>query len=376
MVQILPAGPSFGSMLGQNLGQGLGAGISKAADFAMEMAMEKAKVANKQKLFQDTMARGRQKAIPEEQKRKLFLDFLPEFENMKRQQSGEDLTPEDLDGIWQNFDQILQAKGMDSEENASESPVDELMRRADAYESIGEHAAASTQLKKAEILEKRSLAERKEGFAREKEAEPKLLEMEDRLRSHETQSMRFDRLEQLFSPEFEEKFPSAPLIGLFTTEGELSPKAASLLSPEAQEAVKLVADEISGAKDSFGARVTNFDLQAYMKKLPTLLNTAEGRRRVLRDLKIINDLNRMHDEGVLDIMEKHGGPGKISLSKAERMYRKQFAPKIKEIREQFVNPEKSKFSDLPSASVYQGRKIVDEETGQEFISDGNEWIPQ
>jgi hypothetical protein len=206
-------------------------------------------------------------------------------------------------------------------------------------------------------------------------AEPKLLEMEQKLESQEQSGMRFDRLQNLFSPELESQFPPSTLAAAFTKDGELRPIAQSLLSPDAQESVKLVTDEIKGAKDTFGSRVTNFDASTYLKTLPNLLNTAEGRRRVLRDLRIINKLNRMHGEGVLEIIDKYGGPSKISISKAERMYKKQNAKKIEEIRKEFINPDKTDFSEMPDASFYKDRELVDEETGQSFISNGKEWIP-
>lgn len=226
------------------------------------------------------------------------------------------------------------------------------------------------------VLSEEARTSEKQRFAREQAAEPKLLEMEDKLRGLDESSMRFERLGELFSPDLEGKFPSSLSAALFTKDGELRPLAAASLSPEAQEATKLVADELKSAKETFGSRVTNFDIQSYMKRLPTLLNSSEGRRRVLRDLQLMNDINRMHHEGVLDVIDRYGGPGKISVSKAERIFKKEFAPKIKELREEFVRPDKKSFSDLPSASNYAGRKMVDEDTGQVFVSDGRNWVPE
>jgi hypothetical protein len=219
-------------------------------------------------------------------------------------------------------------------------------------------------------------AEERSRSKREQAAEPELLKREERLGHLEESGMRFDRLEKLFSPELESKFPSALVTGLFTKDGELRPTAAAMLSPEAQEATKLIADELRGVKDTFGARISNFELQAYMKRLPTLLNTAEGRKRVLRDLKSMNEMNRFHDEKVLDIVDRGGGAGAISLSKAERIFRKEYSGQLKDMREAFINPEKSEFSQLPLPASYAGQKIVDEETGQVFRSDGKNWIPE
>lgn len=211
---------------------------------------------------------------------------------------------------------------------------------------------------------------------RESQAEPQLLETENRLRHLEQSEMRFSRLGELFSPDLEQKFPSNLSVAMFTKDGELRPTAQALLSPEAQESIKLISDELSGAKDTFGARVTNFDLQSYMKRLPTLLNSAEGRRRVLRDLQIMNQISKEHDEGILNIMDRSGGAGSIPLSKAERIYRQENKQRLSELRSEFLNPNKKEFSDIPDASRYSGKRIKDESTGQVFRSNGKEWIPE
>ncbi len=223
--------------------------------------------------------------------------------------------------------------------------------------------------------QKIDLQNRKEQFSREKSSETELLKISDHLSQLKNEKMHFDRLENLFSPQLESKFPPAVLVSAFTKNGELSAFGQSQLSPEAQEAVKLVTDQIKGAKDTFGSRVTNFDAQTYLKTLPNLLNSPEGRRRVLRDLKLINDINQMEAEGVLDIIDREGGQGNISLSKAKRIFAKEFEPKRKELAEEFVNPEKKEFNSPPNAANYTGKRLQDDQ-GKVFISNGKEWVPQ
>lgn len=315
MVLVLPESPSFGQQFARNLGAGVSQGLGQS--------------------FENIAAQRKQKMVMS------LLGMNPE--QAQSQESGQ---------------------GQPTRQSQQDP-----FSRAKAAAVLGEHTLSRVFSEEGKIVEKGRLA-------KEAAAEPKLLEMEDKLRGLEQSGMRFERLSELFSPELEGKFPSALTSAAFTKDGELRPTAAALLSPEAQESVKLVADELSGAKDTFGSRVTNFDLQSYMKRLPTLLNTPDGRRRVLRDLRLMNDINKMHSEGVLDIIDKHGGPGGISVSKAERMFRKDFAPRIKELREQFVNPDKTEFSELPSASMYSGRAVMDPETGQKFRSNGKEWVQE
>lgn len=203
--------------------------------------------------------------------------------------------------------------------------------------------------------------------------EPKLIQMADNLNKLEMEQSRYDRLEQLFSDP--SKFPSSITAAIFSKDGQINDLAYSQLSPEAQEAIKLVIDSTSNIKDTYGSRVTNFDLQTYLKKLPSLLNTQEGKARVLRDLQIMNQLNQMHANGIMEVFEEAGGTDKIPYSTAERIYKKKYGNQEKRLRELFVNPEKKTFSDLPSPFQYLGEKIEDEDTGEMFISDGVEWKP-
>lgn len=213
---------------------------------------------------------------------------------------------------------------------------------------------------------------------RELSTEDKLDKMSEHLENLEMEDMRFARMGEIISPENKDKFPSSLTVALFSKNGELRPAAMSQLSPEAQEFTKLVVDQLSGAKDTFGARVTNFDVQTFMKRLPSLLNTADGRQRILRDLRLINKINTLHDREVLNIVDKAGGSGKISLSKAKAIFRNKFKDEIKSLRKEFINPSKSAFSSMENAdpSIYRGRRGVDEETGQVFISDGKNWVPE
>jgi len=203
--------------------------------------------------------------------------------------------------------------------------------------------------------------------------EPKVMELADTQRKLETEELRYNRLGKLFSDP--SKLPSSLTASLFTKDGNINDIVYSQLTPEAQEAIKLIVDSTSNIKDTYGARITNFDLQTYMKKLPSLLNSSEGKMRVLRDLKVMNQLNQMHAQGIQDIFDEKGGTDKIPYSKAEKLYKEKYGDLEKELKDKFINPEKGVFKDMPDANMYLGRKIKNPETGEIFISDGNEWKP-
>jgi hypothetical protein len=201
--------------------------------------------------------------------------------------------------------------------------------------------------------------------------EPKLSEIATKQRTLQQDAARYDRMQELFQER--DKFPSPLLVGLFSKEGQLNDVAYSLLSPQAQEAVKLIIDSTSGIKDTYGARVTNFDLSTYLKKLPSLLNSAEGRDRVLRDLKIINDVNQAYNRGILDEFDEAGGSDQIPFSVAEKRFDKKHGKEINNFLKEYVNPTKKDFKDRPNPEQYLGKKIEDVDTGEILISDGKTW---
>ncbi len=203
--------------------------------------------------------------------------------------------------------------------------------------------------------------------------EPKLEKIADTERKLDIENARYGRLGELFSDP--SKFPSTITAALFTKEGQINDYAYSQLSPEAQESVKLIIDSTSNIKDTYGARVTNFDLQTYLRKLPSLLNSHEGRQRVLRDLQDLNQINQIYNRGIQDVFNKAGGSDKMPWSEAENKFKKEYGPQLKRMLEDFAHPKQSKFKDRPDPKRFMGKKIKDDETGEIFISDGNQWKP-
>lgn len=59
----------------------------------------------------------------------------------------------------------------------------------------------------------------------------------------------------------------------------------ALLSPESQDFEKMAANFIRNAKSYFGNRVTNLDLEQFLKTIPSLMQSPEGRQRIISNLK-------------------------------------------------------------------------------------------
>lgn len=242
-----------------------------------------------------------------------------------------------------------------------QSSIDELVAR-------GNIAAQKEQARR--LLEQQRTEKRQSAYF--KKNEDKLSELSDKLSTLETEDMQFDRLGELADSG---KLPNNFAVALFSKGGQLNDKAYALLSPEGQEFIKIIVDNTKGIKDTYGARVTNFDLETYLKRLPSLLNSPKGRERVIRDLKVINQINRLESQGILQEFERAGGSDKIAWSQAQARSRKELHDQIQELRNEYVRGGQKEWAALPNAALYKGKRIGDPETGEQLISNGVEWIP-
>jgi hypothetical protein len=125
----------------------------------------------------------------------------------------------------------------------------------------------------------------------------------------------------------------------------INPVSGNLILPaaaseDAQRYVKTINDFTRNAKESYGARVTNFDLQQFMKRLPTLANSEEGRRQIIEQLQILNNINLTHSKALHDTFEQHGGIRNIDYDQAQAMADKKSQKQIENL--------KSKFRDIGS----------------------------
>lgn len=65
-------------------------------------------------------------------------------------------------------------------------------------------------------------------------------------------------------------------------------------SAEENAYIKNLAALAKGAKNTFGSRVTNFDLQQYMQQFPQLWQSPEARAALIDSLIAVNELNSLH----------------------------------------------------------------------------------
>jgi len=142
--------------------------------------------------------------------------------------------------------------------------------------------------------------------------------------------------------------------------GEL--RVPALANKETQLFVKTVNDFTVKAKDTFGARVTNFELQRFMQRLPTLANTEEGRELIIKQMQTINKLNELYHDSLKKVYQ-HYGIGNIDAAQADLI-----AEKLRE------NDEKRLIDDYNSIVLNQ--ELADEERVLVEINGKRGYVPQ
>lgn len=112
-------------------------------------------------------------------------------------------------------------------------------------------------------------------------------------------------------------------------------KLAGAVSPEVQEWVKVASRFQNRAKEAYGSRVTNFDLFTYMKQFPDLLNTYEGRKRILKMMDLNYKMDDLYSKTLQSIYNHYGLNG-VSQEKAEELAKSSISDEIDKLHNEYL----------------------------------------
>ena len=205
------------------------------------------------------------------------------------------------------------------------------------------------------------------GEERFKQNVPIIRESQKKLRSLESEGDSLEFLEELNKSD---QLPTGlGRLNVNLTSGEL--RAPFLANAETQSFIKTINDFTTKAKESFGARVTNFELNRFMKRLPSLLNTKDGRKLILRQMRIINDINKINHRSLIDVFKSRGGSRRIDADRAETLAEKRSKPQIEKLRKEYVTLDKQSISQSRPISSKTSLKKVPEGTplSNEIVDD-------
>lgn len=204
-----------------------------------------------------------------------------------------------------------------------------------------------TQQRQKEEKTGESLAERKFRFQQEKEAKKEAQKQADIQKKEE---LRIEKENRPFYEKINREFVRANkddqrLLKMeeLIKEGNLPAGFAysilkklglqGVLHPQAEEFEKLSQDFLKNAKDVFGSRITNMDIDYYLKTIPNLAQTDAGKMRVINNLKIMNEGDRIRKKAADDIIAQNNG--KIP-EYFESLVEKKAAPELDQLANRFI----------------------------------------
>jgi hypothetical protein len=167
-------------------------------------------------------------------------------------------------------------------------------------------------LKQAEEVSKLSAAEKKEI---RKEVLPFIKNTQDKARGAEENDLRLDRMEALIksgklnNPQFASLIKSLGK-GIFGFGIDLS----SLMTPESQQFDKLSNDFLKSIKDIFGARISNLEVENFLKTVPNLSQTNAGKVAVIENLRDFNNAAKIRRDATKELVRKYGSNLPIDFS--------------------------------------------------------------
>lgn len=113
----------------------------------------------------------------------------------------------------------------------------------------------------------------------------------------------------------------------------------SLLDANSQEFDKLSTDFVKDAKSFFGNRLTDADLKAFLKTVPTLSMSDSGKERVIKSLRSFSDAALIKRKALDDIIRENNGKRPSNLDELlDKRTADQLDPLSKEIKKNISAP--------------------------------------
>lgn len=104
-------------------------------------------------------------------------------------------------------------------------------------------------------------------------------------------------------------------------------------SPDIEEFEKLSNEFVKNAKQYFGSRITEKEVQMFMKTLPTLMTTDAGKKKIIENIRSLNELAQIEAKAARSIIQKNGGIPPIDI---EQQVENKISNKIDKVAKRFI----------------------------------------
>jgi len=148
------------------------------------------------------------------------------------------------------------------------------------------------------------------------------------------------------------------------------PDLSSLLTPESQDYEKTATGFLKYAKQYFGSRMTEGELNTYLKTIPTLTNSKAGRKILIESSKDLVQADQIFYKAMEGVIAENGGriPENIQQLAEQRA-----APQLDKIYEKFRNPllkQASKDEHSVIGRLIQKHPPHQRKVGQKYSANG------
>lgn len=124
-----------------------------------------------------------------------------------------------------------------------------------------------------------------------------------------------------------------PLIGILANPiGGAGLSVQRAISSDVEEFEKLSADFIKDAKNYFPGRVTNTELESFLRTIPTLSQSDQGKAAIIENMRSFNKIAQLRSKAARDIVKINGGKKPEDL---DILVDETIAPQLDKMSEEF-----------------------------------------
>lgn len=373
-VGLLPQIPSTGARLGGAIGTGLTSGLQNLAQNKLNEIQKRQQISGLEALLPGA---GQILNLPQELQETAFKQLLQAPQNQAYfsalQQLQQGQQPEEVNPLEQNaptqkiaaptqktaiapeknkISGLLQQAGL-NERQATK--LTELALKEQGKQTQKELAKEKIAIQQQQFKSKQAVEKQK---TIDKETLPFYNETLDKVKGALESDQNLDRMQELINTG---KLENPFLLGLFQ---RYSPKHyKALLNPESSEFNKLSKNYLKNAKSIFGNRVSNFEASTFLDMVPDLLQSDEGKQRILNLMRIQNQAEIIRSQAMEKIIQENGGERPRDLRPKVEKEAKAQLDRLASAFKNGVNIAKQ--NELPDIKDYKnGDVITNDETGE------------
>lgn len=149
----------------------------------------------------------------------------------------------------------------------------------------------------------------------------------------------------------------------------------SLKNAETSEFQKLSLGFFRNLKNIFGGRITNLEVENFLKSIPNLMQNKEGRAAVIRNMALASQGRLVKQQIMEQIAAENEGRYPLDL---QEQINKRARPILDALADQLVQglgKKVQKNDAFPNPEENNGARIRDTKTGIEYVSNGIIWEP-